>query len=288
MSHTRFNTPTGSSSDEDVLETPIREVEDSSSDEDTDDVLTKPVTEVCVLKSVPKRSRERNEAEASTDVKRVKRVSGEEEKKSGGGEETKKAYFQRVWSEDDEIDLLQGLVDYENINGVSLYDNITEVYQLVKTSISFDVSKVQFTEKLRSLKRKYENNLVKAKNADTFAKSHDRKVFELSKIVWGAIESAVKSSEKSKRSLRKTKKVELDGKNEDMFPKSSLASDLTHFGMDEFAAQQGLSCLASEDKKMLEEEWKALKVREFEFYLQKSCFLREVVAKMVEAFRSNV
>ncbi|EFH60483.1 hypothetical protein ARALYDRAFT_900451 [Arabidopsis lyrata subsp. lyrata] len=158
-------------------------------------------------------------------------------------------------------------------------------------------------EKLRNLRKKYENNLVKAKSGDepTFVKTHDRKAFELSKFVWGAIESAVKSSGKSKKSS-KSKKVEsvnheLDsslpnGKNEgaadlDTFPKSSLVRWLVSFGFDEFSAQQGLSCLASEDKKRFEEKWKALQVREFEFYSQKSGFLHEVVAKMAEAFPSN-
>ncbi|KAG7579817.1 GLABROUS1 enhancer-binding protein family [Arabidopsis thaliana x Arabidopsis arenosa] len=355
-----------SSSDEDEVETPIREEsEDSSSDEEDDvvssknpssavmkkpvvatekqvsdsesgsesdeeetdsgseepvkidEVVTKPVTEAkdSVLmknqdskntvknseKSVSKRSRETNEAAASTDVKRVKKVSGEDEKKSGGGEETKKAYFQRVWTEDDEIAVLQGLIDFRNDTGVSPYDDTNRVYEVLKNSISFDVSKVQFMEKLRNLRKKYENNLVKAKNGDepTFVKNHDRKAFELSKFFWGAIESAVKSSGKSKKSS-KSKKVEsvnheLDsslsnGKNEadiDMFPKSSLVRSLVCFGVDEFAAQQGLSCLASEDKKRFEEQWKALQVREFEFYSQKSGFLHEVVAKMGETFRSN-
>ncbi|CAL9223703.1 unnamed protein product [Arabidopsis halleri] len=368
MSQKRFNTPTASSSDEDEVETPIREGEDSSSDEEDDVVssknpssavmkkpvvatekkvsdsesgsesdeeetdsgseepvkkdefVTKPVKPVTepkysVLKknqdskntlknsekSVSKRFRETNEAAASTDVKRVKKVSGKEEKKSGGGEETKKAYFQRVWTEDDEIAVLQGLIDFRNDTGVSPYDDTNRVYELLKKSISFDVSKVQFMEKLRNLRKKYENNLVKAKNGDetTFAKTHDRKAFELSKFVWGAIESAVKSSGKLKKST-KSKKVEsvnheLDSslpnsKNQavmDMFPKSSLVRSLVCFGVDEFAAQQGLSYLASEDKKRFEEQWKALQVREFEFYSQKSGFLHEVVAKMGETFRSN-
>ncbi|CAH8262906.1 unnamed protein product [Arabidopsis lyrata] len=358
-----------SSSDEDEVETPIREGEDSSSDEEDDvvssknpssavmkkpvvatekqvsdsesgsesdeeetdsdseepvkkdEVVTKPVKLVTeakdsVLKknqdskkvkdsekSVSKRSRETDEAGASTDVKRVKKVSGEAEQKSGGGEETKKAYFQRVWTEDDEIAVLQGLIDFRNDTGVSPYDDTNRVYELLKKSISFDVSKVQFMEKLRNLRKKYENNLVKAKSGDepTFVKTHDRKAFELSKFVWGAIESAVKSSGKSKKSS-KSKKVEsvnheLDsslpnGKNEgaadlDTFPKSSLVRWLVSFGFDEFSAQQGLSCLASEDKKRFEEKWKALQVREFEFYSQKSGFLHEVVAKMAEAFPSN-
>ncbi|KAL1188644.1 putative transcription factor [Cardamine amara subsp. amara] len=256
-------------------------------------------------KSTAKRPRE-TDGGASTDVKRVKRVSGEEEKKSGG-EETKKTYFQRLWSEDDEIAVLQGLIDYKTETGVSPYDDTTGFYQLVKKSISFDVSKIQFMEKLRSLKKKYENNVGKAKNGEepTFSKSHDRKAFDLSKNVWGvngmALESAVKSNGKSKKSSKskKVESVKQDCEDEvtnkgdtsslemDVFLKSVLVKSLARLGVDDLAAQQGWSKLASEDKKRFEDQWKALQLREFEFYSQKSGFVHEVVTKMAEAFRSN-
>lgn len=357
--------PTASSSDEDELETPIGEGEDSSSEEEggdddvasktpsavatekqvsdsdsesgsesdgetdsesepekKDEVVTKPVTQSKDSdsvsknqdskkvknseKSVAKRSRETDE-EVSTDVKkRVKKVSGEEEKKSAT-----KTYFQRVWSEDDEISLLQGLIDYKNDTGVSPFDDTNGVYQLLKKVVSFDVNKNQFMKKLASLKKKYENNLGKAKNGDepTFVKPHDRKAFALSKFVWGAngmaLESAVKSIGKSKRSTRSKKvdsvKIELDSSltnkgqvsmlgaaEVDTFAKSSsLVNMLTRFGVDELDALQGLSRLASEDKKRFEEQWKALKVREFVFHSQKSGFLHELVTKMAEALGSN-
>ncbi|XP_010458551.1 PREDICTED: probable transcription factor At1g11510 [Camelina sativa] len=262
-------------------------------------------------KSVGKRSRQTDEGGVSS-TKRVKK---------SGGEETKKTYFQRVWTEDDEIAVLQGLMDYKNDTGVSPYDDTNGVYQLVKKSVSFDVSKIQFMEKLRSLKKKYENNVGKAKNGEepSFAKPHDRKTFEFSKLVWGAngmaLDSVVKPNGKSKKSS-KSKKVESvkqvidsslpNGKNSedevtnkggvsllgvaemDVFAKSSLVKSLARVGVDELAADQGLSLLASEDKKRIEEQWRALQVREFEFHSQKSGFIHEVVTKIGEAFRSNV
>ncbi|CAH2038250.1 unnamed protein product [Thlaspi arvense] len=257
-------------------------------------------------------------AAASTEAKRVKKVSGEEEKKSGGGEETKKTYFQRLWSEEDEIAVLQRLIDCKADTGANPLDDMTGFYQLVKKSISFDVSKTQFTEKLRSLKKKFENNLGKGKNGEepTFSKPHDRKAFDLSKLIWGAngmaLESAVKSNGKPKKS-RKSKKVEpvkqelvssspngkkceeeVANKGEvssiaelDALAKSVLVKSLARFGVDDLAAQQGWSRLGSEDKKRFEEQWKALQLREFEFYSQKSGFIHEVVTKMAEAFRPN-
>ncbi|CAN8294208.1 unnamed protein product [Cochlearia groenlandica] len=263
-----------------------------------------------------KRRVDSDEAAASTDTKRVKRVSPEEERKSvgGSGEETKKTYFQRVWSEEDEIALLQGIIDYKANTGVSPYDDTNGFYQLVKKSISFDVSKIQFMEKLRGLKKKFENNVGKGKNGEEpiLSKSHDRKTFDLSKTIWGAngilMESAVKSNGKSKKS-RKVETVkqepvtslpiivksredeaaikgEVSSKRElDTIMKSALVKSLSRFGVDDLSVEHGWSRLSSEDKKRFEEQWNVLQRKEFEFYSQKSGFINEVLTKMAGVFR---
>ncbi|KFK43427.1 hypothetical protein AALP_AA1G124400 [Arabis alpina] len=242
-----------------------------------------------------KRSSSEIDAAASRDAKKVKRVSGEEEKKSGG-EETKKTYFQRVWSQEDEIAVLQKIIDYKTDNGVSPLDDTNAFYLLVRSFISFDVSKIQFNEKLRSLKKKFENNLGKSKNGEepSFLKAHDRKAFDLSKLIWGvngiAPESTAKANGKSKKKSGKSKKVEsvvsslANGKScEDK--QSFLVKSLARFGMDDLVAQQGWISLESEDKKRYEEQWKAMQLREFEFYSQKSGFLHGVVTKIAESLR---
>ncbi|CAL9214563.1 unnamed protein product, partial [Arabidopsis halleri] len=336
--------PAASSSDEDDLETSMGEGEEdvarNSSSEEEDDVSSKTpaaLKNTVLLLAAPteklvsdpesgsdeetdtdsepemkdqvvtKRSRETDEAAASTDVKRAKKVSVEEDKKSGGGgEETKKTYFQRLWSEDDEIAVLQGLIDYKNDTGVSPFEDKNKVYQMVKKSVSFDVSKIQFMEKLRTLKKRYENNLGKAKDGDepTFVKPHDRKAFELSKLVWGGIRMVLQSGMKSNGKSKKVESVkhEIDCEDDvtnkgeasllgalemDTLVKSSLVRSIARFGLDELVAQEGFSLLSSEDKKRFEEQWKALQVMEFEFLSQKCGFLHEVVTKMTEVSRSN-
>ncbi|CAA0367886.1 unnamed protein product [Arabidopsis thaliana] len=126
--------------------------------------------------------------------------------------------------EDYEIVPLQTLIDYKN-----------------------DIE-VQFMKMVASLKRKYENNLVKAKNGDEHIRLHDLRAFQLSKFVWGDIEE---SPVKSKKVM--SMNLEL-GKNKDTFPNSSLVRSLERFGVDELTPQQGLSSLDLEDKKIFEEQ----------------------------------
>ncbi|CAN7136515.1 unnamed protein product [Brassica rapa subsp. narinosa] len=225
-----------------------------------------------------KRSSETNEVEA----KRVKRVSGEE---------TKKSCFQRVWTGEDEIAVLQGIIDFKNETGSSPYDDKNALYDLVKKSVSFDVTKTQFMEKIRALKKKFENNLGRGKKKGkdpSFSKAHDRKAFDLAKLVWGdngimALEplSAVKS-EKFEPAVKKQEEHAV--KKQEFVPIVDLVA---RFGVDDLAAKRGWSRLSSKDKERFEEQGKELKLKEFKFYSQKSGFIHEVVTKMAEASRPD-
>lgn len=234
-----------------------------------------------------KRSSETDEVEA----KRVKRVSGEEE--------TKKSCFQRVWTEEDEIAVLQGIIDFKNETGSSPYDDKNALYDLVKKSVSFDVTKTQFMEKIRALKKKFENNLGRGKKKGkdpSFSKAHDGKAFDLAKLVWGdngimALEplSAVKSKKvepavKKQEEPAVKKQEEPCVMNQEFVPIVDLVA---RFGVDDLAAKQSWSRLSSEDRERFEEQWKALQLKKFKFYSQKSGFIHEVVTKMAEASRPD-
>lgn len=160
------------------------------------------------------------------------------------------------------------------------------------------------------------NSLGKGKNGEepTFSKPHDRKAFDLS--IWGANgiapESAPKCNGKTKKIGSKSEKVEYvkqevvsslpNGKScedEEVANKGDVSSlgmskldttfmkSLARIGVDDIAAQQGWTRLASEDKKRFEQQWEAMQLREFEIYSQRSGFIHEVVTKMAEAFRQN-
>ncbi|KAJ4902632.1 DNA-binding storekeeper protein-related transcriptional regulator [Raphanus sativus] len=235
-----------------------------------------------------KRSSDKNEGEP----KRAKRVSGEDnKKKSTVEEETKKNSFQRVWSGEDEIAVLQGIINFKNKTGSSPYDDKNALYDMVKKSVSFDVTKTQFMEKIRALKKKFESNLGKGKKKKgkdpSFSKAHDRRAFDLAKLVWG--DNGIMALESSS-SAGKSRKVEPSVKKKEEEPAVvmkqefvSVVESVARFGVDDVAAKKGWSRLSSEDKERFEKQWKALQIKEFNFYAQKSGFIHEVVTKMAEA-----
>ncbi|GMP61113.1 hypothetical protein CsSME_00023708 [Camellia sinensis var. sinensis] len=56
----------------------------------------------------------------------------------------------------------------------------------IKKSLHIDVNKTQLFEKVRRLKKKYENNASKSKMGEdrTFLKACEQKTYELSKKIW--------------------------------------------------------------------------------------------------------
>ncbi|GMP33496.1 hypothetical protein CsSME_00006791 [Camellia sinensis var. sinensis] len=59
-------------------------------------------------------------------------------------------------------------------------------YDFIKKSLHIDVSKTQLFEKVRRLKKKYENNVSKSKMGEdrTFRRLMSKKTYELLKKIW--------------------------------------------------------------------------------------------------------
>ncbi|KAL8154852.1 hypothetical protein AgCh_000264 [Apium graveolens] len=107
-------------------------------------------------------------------------------------EESRKL-FQRLWTDEDEIELLKGFLDY-NLHRGSLHSHnshhdTSAFYDLIKTKLQLDFNKNQLVEKLRRLKKKYRNVLSKISSGKeyVFKTSHDQLTFEISKKIWGNV-----------------------------------------------------------------------------------------------------
>ncbi|WMV26968.1 hypothetical protein MTR67_020353 [Solanum verrucosum] len=102
-------------------------------------------------------------------------------------DDVKRQLFQRLWSEDDEIAILKGMTDYRSKKKADPVADLSAFHEFIKKSLHVDVSKAQLQDKIRRLKKKYENNAGKEKKGKerTFSKPHEQKAYELSQKVWG-------------------------------------------------------------------------------------------------------
>ncbi|XP_010524902.1 PREDICTED: probable transcription factor At3g04930 [Tarenaya hassleriana] len=96
--------------------------------------------------------------------------------------------FQRLWTDEDEIELLRGFLVYMTSHrGSSSHPPDTApFYEQIKSRLQLDFNKNQLVEKLRRLKKKYRNVMSKVSaGKEVFFKSpHDQATFEISRKIW--------------------------------------------------------------------------------------------------------
>ncbi|KAL3516242.1 hypothetical protein ACH5RR_023144 [Cinchona calisaya] len=112
-----------------------------------------------------------------------------EEKKPIPSDESRRL-FQRLWTDEDEIELLQGFLEYTTSRGVinsSHHHDTTAFYDQIKSKLQLDCNKNQLVEKLRRLKKKYRNVMNKMGSGKeyVFKTPHDQATFEISGKIWG-------------------------------------------------------------------------------------------------------
>ena len=185
-------------------------------------------------------------------------------------------------------------------------------YNFVKKSIHTDVTKAQMMDKIRRLKKKFENNAGKGKKGEdrTFSKAHEQNAFELSKMIWGkegisgkVESSAAKSNGKAKGNNKavvalKAEFSSPDKKTYDAVPieadkvvsKSSGSLFDKRFGvsdMEEAVVKLGLDMVDGEKKAALEAKWRKLQIEQLELFVERSELVTEQAKLVLEYYKSE-
>ncbi|XP_055816902.1 probable transcription factor At3g04930 [Solanum dulcamara] len=119
-------------------------------------------------------------------------LPGAVKKPSGAFDESRKL-FQRLWTDEDEIELLRGFLEYTTQRGLNNssqqhhYDT-TAFYDQIKSKFQLDFNKNQLVEKLRRLKKKYRTVMSKMGSGKDFVfkSAHDQVTFEISHKIWSS------------------------------------------------------------------------------------------------------
>ncbi|XP_073297298.1 STOREKEEPER protein-like [Primulina huaijiensis] len=225
-----------------------------------------------------------------------------EEKKSDSVVSSTPGYITRLWSDDDEIALLNGMVDLKNSKntdfGGAFYDSIKGKFQV-------DFAREQLRTKISRIKKRFLNALKKGRNGldPVFSKPHDVMVFELSKKIWGG-ESGNKNDssegvgEKTKNDTIKEKNIVWDeeeiGKNENdgdeglMWSKyeffsssfNNLVWKFPSLGMSDSGmrlVKEKLNFIGNAKAKELNQKWKQMVMEETELHYRMLSLMREQV-----------
>ncbi|KAK3188168.1 hypothetical protein Dsin_027729 [Dipteronia sinensis] len=303
---------------------------ESDPDQTPKPIATKPMEETPKAtkpRSKPASKRPSETDGAEKDSKRAKKKSteaeGDEEEaleSKKPGEDTKKLLFQRLWSEDDEIAVLKGMIEFSTKKGVDPNQDMNAFHDFIKKSLHIDVSRTQLVDKIRRLRKKYENNLsrgIKKGEVRTFSKPHEQKAYDLSKKVWGGEGGVLETPSKSNGKARKTQtqrgsskqlaaskvesvngpkdveKMEVDNDKELSLKtpvdveKFLFDNSLGVAGFEDYVVKNGLTVIRGSKKTELEQRWKKLHIAQLELYVERIDLVKEQALLVLESLKSS-
>ncbi|KAH7864510.1 hypothetical protein Vadar_030375 [Vaccinium darrowii] len=178
-------------------------------------------------------------------------------------------------------------------------------HEFVKELSSFaGTTQMQLYEKVRRLREKYEKN-ARGENPGVFAKSHEGKLFELSKKIWEnndggnrlGNESVWKRGQRGSVGLRKEGEKRMGKEGEKrmgvdtgfVISAGGFCESVSGWSLDEKAmkiVKDGLELISESKKVELEGKWEQLRVDEIEHYLKKMDLIREQMMLVLEAMKS--
>ncbi|CAH1440026.1 unnamed protein product [Lactuca virosa] len=214
----------------------------------------------------------------------------------------KKPLFQRLWSEDDEIVLIKGMISYVETKGKDPIADVNDFHEFVKTSLNVDVNNGQMTAKVKRLKAKFMNNVGKIEQngkVRSLSNPHEKKMYELSEKLWdrnsiknaaivGCNTKKVNPKPKPDQKLKaNSNPVVSNGGHESgknvVHSRGGIKIPIT----DEDIMNRGLELLSGPKKVELEEKWNDLKVQELKNYLRKLELMKEQGELVLNAMKKS-
>lgn len=239
----------------------------------------------------------------------------EPSKNEGGG--PRRQLFQRIWSPDDEIVILSGLVEYRSKKGrLPPFNEMDQLHNQIRGSLQVEVGSNQLHYKIRRLKRKFATNSARGKNgADpTFSKPQERTVFELSKKIWGpnkivSDDAGARSGEESDSDVAGHRNAKEENAacpavspsiaialaiGNDIYPEarrypllSVAVAKMANECKCGVAMKKALEKLEDSKGRAMEEKAKRLKMTEMKLHLRRMDLMKETVKHIFEALAKS-
>ncbi|KAL1818300.1 hypothetical protein DCAR_0414452 [Daucus carota subsp. sativus] len=195
-----------------------------------------------------------------------------------------------VFTKEDEIALVEGMIEFKETNQSNLSSNMTAFRNFVKNSLSCIVSRTQLVSKISKLKHKFLCNVSKVENGEDPMswKPHDYKLFELSRDIWGS--EVLGGMEKDSKDDHVANKTEAKPKLWwSLYPClcASLESEANKNFRETILAKEYvnkvLRVLETKKAAELEEEWNSFLVMQQQVYAKRM----KLIAKQAEAMMNS-
>ncbi|KAL6515767.1 hypothetical protein OROHE_018301 [Orobanche hederae] len=252
-------------------------------------------------KPSPKRTYQESDGKSQHPVRNIKKSKTDEGKSFFSSPSNPAGCITRLWSDEDEVTVLNGMIDFKNTEGQDPNADMWAFYNFIKGKLKVDFSKDQLKTKIRRMKKRFANALKKSENGEdpVFSKPHEDRAFELSKKIWGgyvvckaeSINIAKVELDQEKKIVDKDGEEEEEGEDEEedegdfgsKYPFlrcsfSNLKSSIPCLDMSESGikfAMKRLSLIGNDKAKELEDKWKQLISEEVELIHKKMTLMKQ-------------
>ncbi|CAA7041956.1 unnamed protein product [Microthlaspi erraticum] len=241
-----------------------------------------------------KRPFKNSEAGESSKKKKKKTTNVEEKHGKEEDEKKKQVLFQRIFTEEDHIALLQGILDFTSEKGEDPFKEKAEFYNFVKKSISFDASKSQIEEKVRKMKTKFEKaverSCARGKGGEkeiVYSKASDQKAFDLWRQIWGK-EGVWASKSKKKLGGKQEAAKSASTSDGEMIVAFLKAENVTTFALDEATMLEAWNMIRNGPwKRKMVEKLKKLKAMHSQLCLERVQCVDGIIHKMFKEDSSS-
>ncbi|KAJ6751132.1 hypothetical protein OIU85_001633 [Salix viminalis] len=271
---------------------------DSESESESDQIV-KPITSKPMDQTPPKaasaaskKSRSKPATlEKTSALKRCNETDREDSKRaknkeSEKPEDSKKQLFQRLWTEDDEIALLLGIIDFTEKKGYDPSKDMNAFYDFIKKSLHFDVSMTQLKDKISRLKKKFENHVKGSIKANGRKYESGNTLNNNNKTANGKQLEA--SNPELGMDVREEDRVEVEmGRGSSVKSVLKFDSGVSVGRMEDYIVRMGLNFVHGTEKEKMEEEWRKLHVAELELFLKRNELIREQANLMLASFKTE-
>ncbi|CAN0885235.1 Probable transcription factor At1g61730 [Linum grandiflorum] len=271
---------------------------DSEDGSDSDSKIVKPTASKPIDDSLTKSSNAKAKAKAApaTPVSKLtagkRAAAGETEqskkdakkppRKEENTEDTKK---QRLWSDDDEVALLDGMIEFSEKRRVDPTRDLAAFHDFIKKSLSIEVAQSQLKDKIGRLRRKFAK--ANEEEVKSFPKVHEREVFDLSKKIWGTN----KRQAEAELSNRKAKMFNNGDSSSKYLGEGNRMEGLDWtdgMGIEDigkFVATKGLDYVQGSERGELEKMWKEVHIGSLELLAKRSKLMHDQAKLMVKAMK---
>ncbi|CAI9117209.1 OLC1v1018556C1 [Oldenlandia corymbosa var. corymbosa] len=213
----------------------------------------------------------------------AKRAKTDNSGKSIDGND-EKMRFSRIFSEEDEIAILEGMGVFSANTKSDPFEKKNEFYEFIKEKIGGDIIKGQLIRKMKRLREKYINKAEKEEKKLQKGKEwilsnpHEQSLYTLSKKIWGnerevGSTTVVIDYEELKKERKKEKGFS--------FAPNDGGLDANWF------LNEGVKLMGDNDRIAMEKKWKEFKLLECELSVKERKLMLEHMEKVHKGIKSH-